>query len=79
MDAKLVETLQIINDKYGNRVKGSVFIPIRDFPWHGEGNNQLTQLFNAGLVTKPRYFDILKEVKQCELHFGIQGKTALTN
>ena len=42
MDIELVETLKLIIDRYEGRTQGSVFIPMRDFPWYHERNGQLT-------------------------------------
>ncbi len=57
MDIELVETLRLIIERYRGRTQGSVFIPLKDFPWHNKGNNQLTKLHNEGMISKPRYFD----------------------
>ena len=57
MEIELVETLKIIKDRYGTRTTGSVFIPIRDFPWYNERNGQLTMLFEEGMIAKPRYHE----------------------
>ena len=55
MDNELVETLKLIIDRYEGRTQGSVFIPMRDFPWYHERNGQLTRLQDEGMITKPRY------------------------
>lgn len=57
MDIELVETLQLIIERYQGRTMGSVFIPMRDFPWYNERNGQLTRLQEAGMITKPRFYD----------------------
>ena len=57
MDEELIETLKLIIDRYENRTKGSVFIPMCDFPWYNERNGQLSRLQDMGLIIKPRYFD----------------------
>ena len=57
MDTELVETLQLILRRYGDRTKGSVFIPMIDFPWYSERNGQLTRLHMEGYITKPRFYD----------------------
>ena len=57
MDIELVETLHLILERYGNRTHGSVFIPMRDFPWYSERNDQLSVLFEEGFITKPRFYD----------------------
>lgn len=57
MEIELVETLQLIIERYQGRTQGSVFIPMRDFPWYSERNGQLTRLYEAGMITKPRLFD----------------------
>ena len=50
MDIELVETLKLIIDRYEGRTQGSVFIPMRDFPWYHERNGQLTRLQEAGMI-----------------------------
>lgn len=57
MDIELVEILKFIIDRYEGRTQGSVFIPIRHFPWFHERNGQLTRLQEAGMITKPRFYD----------------------
>ena len=57
MDIELIETLQLIIERYGDRTTGSVFIPMSDFPWYNERNGQLTRLQEAGMITKPRLYD----------------------
>lgn len=57
MDIELAETLKLIIDRYEGRTQGSVFIPMRDFPWYNERNGQLTRLQEAGMITIPRYSD----------------------
>ena len=57
MDIELVETLKLIIDRYEGRTQGSVFIPMRDFPWYHERNGQLTRLQEAGMIIKPVYSD----------------------
>lgn len=57
MDEELIETLKLIIDRYEDRTKGSVFIPMCDFPWYNERNGQLSRLQDMGLIIKPRYFD----------------------
>ncbi len=57
MDIELVETLKFIIDHYEGRKQGSVFIPMCDFPWYNERDGQLTRLQDAGMITKPRFFD----------------------
>ena len=57
MDIEMVETLQLILDRYEGRTSGSVFVPLKDFAWFKERNDQLTRLQSAGLITQPRYFD----------------------
>ena len=57
MDIELIETLKLIIDRYEGRLHGSVFIPLRDFPWYNESNGQLKQLHEAGMITEPRYSD----------------------
>lgn len=57
MDIELVETLQLIIERYQGRTMGSVFIPMRDFPWYHERNGQLTRLQEAGMIIKPRFYD----------------------
>ena len=57
MDIELVETLKLIIDRYEGRTKGRVFIRMRDFPWYNERNGQLTRLQEAGMITKPRFYD----------------------
>ena len=57
MDNELVETLKLIIDRYEGRTQGSVFIPMRDFPWYHERNGQLTRLQEAGMIIKPVYSD----------------------
>lgn len=57
MDIELIETLKLITERFEGREKGSVFISLRDFPWYNERNGQLTRLQEAGLITKPRFYD----------------------
>ena len=57
MDIELVETLKLIIDRYEGRTQGSVFIPMRDFPWFNERNGQLERLQEAGMVTKLGFYD----------------------
>ena len=57
MDIELIETLQLIIKRYGERTTGSVFIPMSDFHWYNERNGQLTRLQEAGMITKPRFYD----------------------
>lgn len=57
MTEELIQTLQIIKSRYGSRTSGSVFIPLKDFPWYFERNNQLTKLYEKGMIAKPRFFD----------------------
>lgn len=71
MDIELVETLKLIMDRYDGRTKGSVFIPMCDFPWYNERDGQLTRLQTAGMIIKPRYFDNGAEITltQAGRHF----------
>lgn len=57
MDNELIETLKIIIDRYQGRTQGSVFIKMQDFPWYNERNGQLTRLYDAGMITKPVFYD----------------------
>lgn len=57
MTEELIQTLQIIKDRYGIRSSGSVFIPLRDFPWYAERNHQLEKLCDEGMIAEPRFFD----------------------
>lgn len=57
MDIELIEALQLIIKRYGERTTGSVFIPMSDFHWYNERNGQLTRLQEAGMITKPRFYD----------------------
>lgn len=61
----------MILDRYEGRTQGSVFIPMKDFPWYNERNGQLTKLQEAGMITKPRYFDNGAEITltQAGRHF----------
>lgn len=70
MDIELVDSLQFIIDRYQGRTQGSVFIPMRDFPWPNGRNGQLTRLQEAGLITKPRLFD-----NGAEINLTRQGRT----
>ena len=57
MTNELIQTLNLIIDRYEGREHGSVFIPIIDFPWHNELNGQLTKLQTEGMITTPIYYD----------------------
>lgn len=57
IDNQLIETLQLIIDRYEGRTKGSVFIHMEDFPWYNERNGQITRLNEMGLITKPLFCD----------------------
>ena len=82
MDIVLVETLQLIIERYGDRTQGSVFIPIRDFPWYKERNGQLTRLYAEGYITSPKFYDDGAEVTltQAGRHFfdSQEGSVVLT-
>ena len=70
MDIELVETLQLIIERYQGRTKGSIFIQMHDFPWYNERNGQLSRLREAGMITKPRLFD-----DGAEITLTKQGRT----
>lgn len=57
MYIQLVETLRLIIERYEGRKQGSVFIHMEDFPWYNERNGQLKKLEEAGMITKPRFYD----------------------
>lgn len=57
MTNELRQNLKLIIDRYEGRTEGSVFIPMRDFPWYNERNGQLTRLQEAGMIIKPIYYD----------------------
>lgn len=57
MTEELIETLRIIIDRYEGRTQGSVFIPMKDFPWHNERNGQLTELYEEGMILKHKPYD----------------------
>lgn len=66
MNIELEETLKLIIDRYKGRTSGSVFIPMKDFPWYNNRNGQLTRLYEEGVITKPRYFDNGAEITLTE-------------
>ena len=66
MNNELLETLKLITDRYEGRSSGSVFIPMKDFPWHNNRNGQLTKLYEEDVITKPRYFDNGAEITLTE-------------
>ncbi len=82
MDIELVETLQLIIERYKGRTQGSVFIPMRDFPGYDERNGQLTRLHEGGWITKPRFYDNGAEIAltQAGRHFfdKPEGSVSLT-
>ncbi len=57
MTKELYDTLKIIDEKIKSTKQENVFISIREFPWYNERNGQLTKLFEAGLITKPVFYD----------------------
>lgn len=57
MDEELVETLKLIIERYEDRERGSVFIPMSDFAWYHERNGQLGRLHEEGMIQRPVFYD----------------------
>jgi|GEM_PF-2426928 hypothetical protein len=82
MTEELVETLQLIIERYNGRTQGSVFVPLCDFPWYNERNGQLKRLQEEGMITKPIFYDNGAEITLTQIgrHYfdNSEGKVSLT-